>query len=139
MLLLAAWSRGTGAQYKTVPGNIDVLRERSLRYPGAYEDHPWGESVAKVDGKIFAFFGMADADGRHSAFTVKLPASSEAALMLPFVKRTGYGLGDSGWVTITPPEDWPLEPFADWLDESYRAVARKRRIAELDAAAQAGD
>ncbi len=112
---------------------VDLLRERAFGYPGAYEDHPWGESVAKVDGKVFAFFGMADAQGRHGAFTVKLPASSEAALMLPFVERTGYGLGDSGWVTIRPPDDWPIEPFAEWLDESYRAVAKKKRVAELDA------
>ena len=112
---------------------VEELRERSFRYPGAYEDHPWGESVAKVDKKVFAFFGMADEHGRHTGFTVKLPDSSEAALMLPFVERTGYGLGDSGWVTVRPPEDWPLEPMLEWLDESYRAVARKSRIAELEA------
>ena len=111
----------------------DVLRERAFRYPGAYEDHPWGESVAKVDGKIFVFFGMPDGDGRYTGFTVKLPSSAEGALMLPFVKSTGYGLGASGWVTVTPPDDWPVDPFLEWLDESYRAVARKRRLAELDA------
>lgn len=113
--------------------SVDELRERSFRYPGAYEDHPWGESVAKVDGKVFAFFGLPDEAGRYTGFTVKLPTSNEAALALPFVSPTGYGLGKSGWVTVTPPDDWPLEPFADWLDESYRAVAKKRRIAELDA------
>ena len=119
---------------------VDTLRKRSFRYPGAYEDHPWGESVAKVDKKVFAFFGLPDEHGRYTRFTVKLPASSDAALMLPFVERTGYGLGDSGWVTVTPPDDWPLEPFAEWLDESYRTVARKSRVAELDAttAASAG-
>jgi hypothetical protein len=26
----------------------------------------------------------------------------------------------------------PLDVFAEWLDESYRAVAKKRRIAELE-------
>ncbi|MFN2484690.1 MAG: MmcQ/YjbR family DNA-binding protein [Candidatus Limnocylindria bacterium] len=112
---------------------VETLRRRAFAYPGAYEDHPWGESVAKVDGKVFAFFGMADDRGRHTGFTVKLPASSEGALMLPFVESTGYGLGPSGWVTVRPPEDWPVDPFMDWLDESYRAVAKKARIAELDA------
>jgi predicted DNA-binding protein (MmcQ/YjbR family) len=112
---------------------VDALRAAAFGYPGAYEDHPWGESVAKVDGKVFAFFGMADERGRHTGFTVKLPASSEGALMLPFVQSTGYGLGASGWVTVRPPHDWPVDPFLEWLDESYRAVARKMRVAELEA------
>lgn len=112
---------------------VDVLREGSFRYPGAYEDHPWGESVAKVDGKVFAFFGLPEADGHYATFTVKLPRSSDDALMLPFVKATGYGLGASGWVTVTPPDDWPVDPFLEWVEESYRSVARKRRIAQLDA------
>ncbi len=112
---------------------VDVLREGSFRYPGAYEDHPWGESVAKVDGKVFAFFGLPDAEGHYTTFTVKLPDSADGALMLPFVKPTGYGLGASGWVTVTPPDDWPVDPFLEWVEESYRAVARKGRVAELDA------
>lgn len=30
----------------------------ALTLPEAYEDHPWGESVAKVHKKVFAFFGV---------------------------------------------------------------------------------
>ncbi len=116
-----------------MPSVVDVLRERSFRCPGAYEDHPWGESVAKVDGKVFAFFGVPDSNGAYTGFSVKLPVSADGALMLPFVESTGYGLGRAGWVTVTPPDDWPVEPFLEWLEESYRAVARKRRVAELDA------
>jgi hypothetical protein len=29
----------------------------ALGYPGAWEDHPWGETVAKVKTKVFVFFG----------------------------------------------------------------------------------
>ena len=112
---------------------VDALREQSFRLPGAYEDHPSRESVAKVDGKVFAFFGLPDAEGRYTGFTVKLPESADAALTLPFTEPTGYGLGRSGWVTVRPPEDWPVELFGEWLEESYRAVARKARVRELDA------
>ena len=47
-----------------------VLRAAALAYPEAYEDHPWGETVVKVRGKVFVFFGMG---GPGVSLTVKLP------------------------------------------------------------------
>jgi len=44
-----------------------------------------------------------------------------------------YGLGKSGWVNvILTKTDIPAEVFEDWVEESYRSIALKRRIAELD-------
>jgi predicted DNA-binding protein (MmcQ/YjbR family) len=114
---------------------FDALRSFAFGLPGAYEDHPWGESVAKVDGKVFAFFGVADEAGRYRGVTVKLPDSAEPALTLPYAERTGYNLGKSGWVTLRPAADAPLDLFLDWVEESYRAVAPRRRVKELDASA----
>ena len=37
--------------------------------------------------------------GQPLGISCKLPQSGEAALMLPFAKPTGYGLGKSGWVS----------------------------------------
>ncbi len=34
------------------------LLEYALSLPEAYLDHPWGEDVAKVNRKVFAFFGL---------------------------------------------------------------------------------
>lgn len=110
---------------------VDALRRHALALPGAYEDHPWDESVAKVDGKVFVFFGV-PTQGHYTGFTVKLPQSAEAALALQFTEPTGYGLGKSGWVTAYPPQDWPVDLFREWVEESYRAVAKRRRVAELD-------
>ena len=47
---------------------------------------------------------------------------------------TGYGLGNSGWVTITPPPDaLPSVPqMQEWIEESYRAQAPRRFVKELD-------
>jgi predicted DNA-binding protein (MmcQ/YjbR family) len=103
----------------------------ALDLPGAYEDHPWGEDVAKVGKKVFVFFGPGDAE--EPAMTVKLGESNEQALTVPGAAPTGYGLGRSGWVTIpfrdTTP---PLDVLKDWVEESYRLVAPKPMVAELD-------
>lgn len=109
------------------------LVEAALAYPEAYEDFPWGEQVAKVNKRVFAFLGHEEA---HSAgVTVKLPDSHEFALTFPNVIPTGYGLGRAGWVSVNC--DHPACPdvdlLLDWLDESYRAVAPKRLIAILEA------
>jgi predicted DNA-binding protein (MmcQ/YjbR family) len=46
---------------------------------------------------------------------------------------TGYGLGKSGWVTVPlDAEDVDVEILSDWIEESYRIIAPKRLVAELD-------
>jgi predicted DNA-binding protein (MmcQ/YjbR family) len=104
----------------------------SLTLPGAFEDHPWGEAVAKVNGKIFVFFGAGEGTSTV-AIAVKLDDSLEQALAVPGAAPTGYGLGRAGWVTVpllrTTP---PLDVLKDWVEESYRRVAPKRLVRELD-------
>jgi predicted DNA-binding protein (MmcQ/YjbR family) len=113
-----------------------AIRRRVLRFalglPGAWEDHPWDESVAKVGRKIFVFLGLGD-DPANLAMTVKLDESLEQALMVPEAAPSGYGLGRAGWVTVpfrdtTPPVDVLL----DWVEESYRRIAPRKLIGELD-------
>ena len=113
-----------------------ALRDFALGYPGAHEDMPWGHRAIKVKGKAFLFMG-------HQAgglgLSVKLPQSKDAALMLPFATPTGYGLGKSGWVSaeFAKKDKPPLEMLRQWVDESYRAVAPKKLVAQLDAGAAA--
>jgi predicted DNA-binding protein (MmcQ/YjbR family) len=109
------------------------LVDAALAYPDAYEDFPWGEQVAKVNKKIFAFLGREDAESAGVA--LKLPESHEFALTFANVTPTGYGLGRAGWVSVDcDHQDGPdVEVLLDWLDESYRAVAPKRLIAILEA------
>ncbi len=102
----------------------------ALGYPEAYEDHPWGETVAKVGKKIFVFFGM---DDGSPGFGVKLPESAPAALAHPGVAPTRYNLGRSGWVSVSfGPDNVDLDLFREWIDESYRAVCLKRHLRLLD-------
>jgi len=104
----------------------------ALGLPGAYEDHPWEEDVAKVGKKIFVFLGIGN-DPANLAMTVKLDDSHEQALMVAGAEPTGYGLGRAGWVTIPFRETTPpVDVLTDWVEESYRRVAPRRSIAELD-------
>lgn len=107
-----------------------TLRAHALRYPEAYEDFPWEERVIKVRGKIFAFLGMVDDRFRLG---VKLTHSNEAALGLPSVEPSGYGLGRAGWVTVwvKKPGQPPVDLLKAWIDESYRTVAPKKLVASL--------
>ena len=108
----------------------EKVRIFALSLPEVTEDHPWGEDVAKVRGKIFVFLGST----ASRRMTVKLEESHAHALSIDGAEPTGYGLGKSGWVTV-PLRD-PGVNFAllrDWIEESYRIVAPKRLVAELDA------
>jgi predicted DNA-binding protein (MmcQ/YjbR family) len=105
------------------------LRAFALGLPEAWEDHTWGESVAKVGKKVFVFFGN-DASER---FTVKLRDSHEEAGAMGWAVDPGYGLGRGGWLTVTAPEDAPMELLQAWILESYRAVAPKRLAEQVKA------
>jgi predicted DNA-binding protein (MmcQ/YjbR family) len=106
------------------------LRGFALSLPGAYEDHPWGERVVKVNRKVFVFLGL---DGSaEPGVGLKLVTSHPMALAQPGVTPMGYGLGRAGWVWVLLAPDTPLEMLRDWAIESYRAVAPKRLVAELD-------
>ena len=110
------------------------VREFALSLPGATEDFPWGECVAKVNGKVFVFLGPDERTGPR-LITVKLIESHGHALALPGAEPTGYGLGKSGWVNVPlHAEGATLDLLRDLVEESYRIVAPKRLSAELDRA-----
>jgi predicted DNA-binding protein (MmcQ/YjbR family) len=113
----------------------DDDRERlitfALSFPQAWEDHPWGETVAKVGKKVFVFAG--DGQGGRHRITVKLAESHEHALTLPDSEPTSHGLGKAGWVTI-PIAGVPTGVLLDFIEESYCLVAPKRLAKDLDTA-----
>ena len=110
----------------------DAVRAFALGLPGAWEDHPWGESAIKVGKKVFACLGV---PGPGFGMSVKLPDSGGAILAAPFARPAGYGLGKSGWVEMTfgADEEPPLDLLLECVLESYRAVAPKTLAQELDA------
>jgi predicted DNA-binding protein (MmcQ/YjbR family) len=108
------------------------LRDFALSLPGAWEDFPWGERVAKVNKKVFVFFGHDD-EAEPPLVTVKLVESHGHALAIEGAAPTGYGLGRAGWVDVPVHADGVTPALlCDWIEESYRIVAPKRLVAELD-------
>lgn len=121
------------SQNNEIAAAAEAMRRHALSFPETHEDFPWEDHRAvKVKGKAFLFMGMSPTE---LSFSVKLPQSRDIALLLPFAKPTGYGLGKSGWVSglfqgdVKPPVDMLLA----WLDESYRAIAPKKLVAQLAA------
>src|SRR5579862_8133529 len=101
------------------------VKEHCLAKPGAYEDHPWDETVFKVKpkGKIFCFAGTA-----NPVITVKSTPERQAGLVQdPNIKVAAY-VGRYGWVTVNIPDEQMMEFALDLIDQSYALVApRKRR------------
>jgi predicted DNA-binding protein (MmcQ/YjbR family) len=114
-----------------VPSRRDSLLSFALGLPEAWDDTPWeGDLVVKVAKKIFVFLGGPDS----TAISVKLPDSQDHALSIPGAVPTSYGLGRHGWVTV-PVRGKGSPPAAlveEWIEESYRAVAPKRLVKQLD-------
>lgn len=123
-----------------VPKNPDEakLRDVALAFPETYEEFPWGHRALKVKGKTFCFMGTgaeAGADNDNFFMSCKLPETGALALTLPGVVPTGYGLGKSGWVSAQYKRGKaPVDMLADWLRESYCAIAPKKLAALVDGA-----
>ncbi|AVH55255.1 MULTISPECIES: MmcQ/YjbR family DNA-binding protein [Streptomyces] len=111
------------------------VREFALGLPGATEEFPWGDTVAKVNKKVFVFLGTDDGS-YPMGVTLKLKdeAAHAHALTSPGAEPAGYGLGRSGWVRIPLEERGApaAELLCDWVEESYRTIAPKKLVAELD-------
>jgi hypothetical protein len=122
--------------------NWDEIRAFALRYPRAVEDRPWDTPVVKVDhppgrmingfvyGPMFLWLGHADAP--VPTVGVKLTDAYDEALATAQAAPMRYsGLGHWGWLMI-PLASVDSDLLHDWIDESYRNVAPKVLIQQID-------
>lgn len=115
------------ASVKLKNANAKALRKAALGYPETVEDFPWGHSAFKIAGKK-AFLFMGEDEAGSWSCSMKLPFRNEEALKIKGASPTEYGLGKSGWVSFrfTAKAKAPMAKLADYLDESWRAVAPKK-------------
>src|SRR5262245_10424523 len=108
------------------------IRRYALAFPETREDRPWGETAIKVKTKAFVFMRC---DEEGLSIGIKLPQSNRAALKHPFCEPTHYVLGKHGWVTASfgPKADVPMDLLKKWIEESFRAVAPKTLVKQMDA------
>jgi predicted DNA-binding protein (MmcQ/YjbR family) len=113
-----------------------AVKQFALSLPGAWEDHPWEETVVKVNKKIFLFLGRPD--GEPAGIGVKLVDSHGHAMSVEGAAPSGYGLGKAGWVSVPlVGEAADPELVCEWVEESYRNIATKTLVKELDARSSA--
>jgi predicted DNA-binding protein (MmcQ/YjbR family) len=109
--------------------NLERIEEIVGRLPDAerVDIEAWGgEPTFRVAGKNFVFAGL---DGTR--ITLKLTLDEAAAVVAtdPRVVAASYGLGRSGWVTVTlraraSVARW--REIEEWIRTSYTLVAPKR-------------
>jgi len=110
---------------------LDRLRTLCLVYPDTSEAPSWGHPNFKAGKKVFVAFEQIK--GRPSiAFRLE-PMDVERLLMRRRFFATPYGRGQ--WVSLWADGDLDWKAVTDLVDRSYRVVALKRMIAELDASA----
>ena len=107
----------------------DELRDYCLAKPGAWPDEPWGDAVAKVGQKIFAFLGSAGPGGDASGVGLKCGATREAAnewvLRYPGDAAVMPYIGRSGWNNLTIGAAIADDEIFEAIDASYAMVVSK--------------
>ena len=112
------------------------LRTLCLALPEAHEVEAWGEPTFRVRNKLFAMFAAANnhhGAGRPAVWCKAARGNQE--LMVRHAPGKFFVppyVGRSGWVGVylDGEVDWP--ELAELLTDSYRLIAPKRLVKELD-------
>ena len=104
----------------------ETLLAYCLAKPGAWQDEPWdGDVVAKVGGKIFAFFGSGDTPSVGLKCGLSREAADEWLLRYPGDASVMAYIGRSGWNTLRIGGTIPHEELLEAIDASYSAIVSK--------------
>ncbi len=107
------------------------LRRLCLELPEAQEVEAWGDPTYRVRNKIFAMEKGAGTEvwmkGAPGAQEALVGSDPDCFFVPPYV-------GHKGWIgaRLTKAIDW--EEMAELIEESYRLIAPKRLVAQLDEA-----
>lgn len=107
-----------------------ALRERALALPEVSEGASCVNRAFKARKKNFLFLGEKPGEIR---VMVKLGPGLAAAEQRA-ADDARISVGKHGWLTLrfAPGAPLPMELLGDWLEESYRLVAPKTLVRQLD-------
>jgi predicted DNA-binding protein (MmcQ/YjbR family) len=113
----------------------ETVRQFGLTLPESWEDYPWEHRALKVRKKVFVFLPNEASLDTGFNLSLKLKASHEDAMEEDFTTPTGYGMGRHGWVSAAfkPDDEVDVDQLMAWVEESYRLIAPKKCVKELDA------
>lgn len=118
------------------PRPLTRLRKICLALPEAHEKEAWGEPTFRVRDKLFAMHSSANTHhgrGREGVWCKAAPGNQE--LMVRHAPSRFFVppyVGRSGWVGVylDGAVDWA--ELAELLADSYRLIAPKKLVAQLD-------
>ena len=111
---------------------LQRVRKICLAFPETSEKLAWGHPTFRVRDKIFATIGV-NADDKVVTMTTKPPPGEQEVLLAegaPFFFPKYVGV--RGWIgfVVNSQSDWKL--VAEMVEDSYREIAPKRLVAQLD-------
>ena len=110
---------------------VERVRVLCLRYGGVAEVKSWGRPTFRVNGKIFVVVAaMAD---RPYSIVIKPDSVDEPALRQDPRFFTPPYWGPFGWLAIDADDGADWSEVAELIDASYRLVAPRRLVRDLDA------
>ena len=123
------------AQQKTTESKpVQALRKIAMKLPEAEEGTSCNKIAFKARKKAFLYVG-----GDEDTYNVMLNLGDSLAEATALGKKQpdSYSVGGIGWVTVTLPavKAAPKGLFERWVEESFRLLAPKRLVAELDGGA----
>lgn len=110
----------------------EQLRKLCLRLPEALEVEAWGDPTYRVRNKIFAMEKGAGTEvwlkGELGAQEALVSSDPKTFFVPPYV-------GHKGWIgaRLDAAEDW--DELAGLIEDSYRLIAPKRLVRQLDGGA----
>ena len=119
------------------PRPLARLRKLCLALPEAHEVEAWGAPTFRVNNKLFAMFASASdhhGGGRHGVWCKAAPGNQEFMVRdAPDRFFVPPYVGPSGWIGVYLDGDADCTELDELLRDSYRLVAPKKLVKQLDA------
>jgi len=109
----------------------DKIRDHAMTFPETVEGSSCVNRAFKAGGKNFAFLGEKDGE---CSLRLKLESSIPDLEERSSADSDRWQVGKGGWVLLKfPPGDAPkIAELRGWITESFRLLAPRKVVAQLD-------